>query len=386
MIQHYYWSTTMLHRNKLTLILFLTLSLSLSLCLAHAAPPLAPGVWTRISPPSVVMTAANHVFCQGMAIDPAHSDTIYLCICAYDVLQGGLYKTTDRGATWRRVGKLDEPIHIIIDPKNSQHLCCVDGVRGNTEGFWVSRDGGETWTQPTGFQTATEKPVGARDLYSIAADPADFNHMLVSFHSPWDWKEGNCGVLETRDGGNSWAARNPPPESAHGYGMAIFFLFDPAKHVGDSNTWLFTAQSGGFFRTTDGGATWKKAYDKQMTHGGCQLYRTKTGTLYAGGYQYPVRSDDNGASWRQVKTGLTYSWYIGICGDGTNLFTGCSNENEPMFTSPEDDGITWTPYTYEGTTQKFSAEPFEMAYDARNHIMYAASWHEGLLALKIVKR
>ncbi len=74
---------------------------------------------------------------------------------------------------------------------------------------------------------------------------------------------------------------------------------------------------------------------------------------------------------------------MGICGDGKDLYTGCSNENEPMFTSPEADGLSWKPYTFNGTTQKFSAEPFEMSYDARNHIMYAASWHEGLLALKI---
>jgi hypothetical protein len=122
-----------------------------------------------------------------------------------------------------------------------------------------------------------------------------------------------------------------------------------------------------------------------MTHGGCQLYRTAAGTLFAGAYQYPVRSDDNGASWKQVKAGLTYSWYIGVCGDGTNIYTGCTNANEPMFVTPETDGNNWRAFTFNGETQKFSAEPFEMAYDAKNHIMYAASWYEGLLALKIPK-
>ena len=240
--------------QALAQLLFLYIT-CISIFPALASPPIEPGVWTKISPPDVVMTAANHVFCQGMAVDAAHPATIYLCICAYDVSQGGLYITTDRGSTWRKIGKLDEPIHIVIDPKDPKHLCCVDGVRGNTEGFWVSRDGGETWTQPPGFLSATEKPVGTRDLYSIAADPSDFNHLLVSFHSPWDWKAGACGVLETKDGGNSWAAHNPPAESAHGYGMAIFFLYDPASHLGDSKTWLFTALGGGFFRTTDAGTT-----------------------------------------------------------------------------------------------------------------------------------
>lgn len=46
------------------------------------------------------------------------------------------------------------------------------------------------------------------------------------------------------------------------------------------------------------------------------LYRAMDGTLYSGGYQYPARSTDNGSTWEQVNKGLSYSWYMGICGDG----------------------------------------------------------------------
>lgn len=353
------------------------------LCQGAARPPYAPGVWKNITPEGVTMTADNHVFCQGMAIDPAHPNTLYLCVCAYDVSKGGLYKTMDRGSTWAKVGSLDEPIHIAIDPHNSNHLYCVDGVRGATLGFWVSKDGGATWTMPPGFVSVTQDPVGTRDLYSLAVDPTDFNHVLVSFHSPWK-NSNNCGVLESKDGGGSWIVHNPPAASAGGYGMAAFFLYNPATKQGDKDTWLFTAQQGGFFRTTDAGATWSQAYKLQMTHGGNQLYRTKAGVLYAGAYQYPVRSTDNGASWQAIKQGLVYSWYMGICGDGRNLYTACSNKNEPFFTSPEDDGEKWT--ADQGGAQKFSAEPFEMQYDPRNHILYAASWGEGLLALKVEDR
>jgi hypothetical protein len=118
-----------------------------------------------------------------------------------------------------------------------------------------------------------------------------------------------------------------------------------------------------------------------MTHGGNQLYRTKVGTLYSGAYQYPVRSTDNGASWSPLSKGLFYSWHMGICGDGEFLYTACSNAKEPFFTTPENDGLTWTPY--QGGKQKFAAAPFEMHYDSKNHIVYSASWSEGLLALKV---
>lgn len=357
-----------------------------SICLmgtVHPAPPLTPGEWKNITPPDVVMTADNHVFCQGMAIDPAHPSTLYLCVCAYDVTKGGLYKTTDGGATWVKAGKLDEPIHVVIDPKDSDHLYCVDGVRGATLGFWTSTDGGKTWAHPRGLDAKTQQPIGDLDLYSIAVDPTDFKHILVSLHSPWSgpWKGTmNCGVLESRDGGDTWIVHDPPPASKGGYGMAIFFLYNPATKQGDANTWLFTAQQGGFFRTTDAGATWTQVYNFQMTHGGNQLYRTKDGALYSGGYQYPARSTDNGATWQQIKTGLPYSWYMGVCGDGKNLYIGSSGKDAPFFTSPENDGQAWTPY--KGGAQKFSEMPFEMGYDTVNHIVYSASWGQGLLALK----
>ena len=336
-------------------------------------PDPAVGVWKDITPAGVAMTPDNHVFCQGMAIDPEHPATLYLCVNAYDVAKAGLYKTTDGGARWAKIGHLDEPIHLAIDPDDSDHLYCVDGVRGATQGFWVSKDGGQSWAMPPGFESATREPVGTRDLYSLATDPADFRHVLVSFHSPW-LSSDNCGVLESKDGGDHWIAHDPPAGSAKGYGMAVFFLSDSAS-------WLFTAQAGGFFRTTDAGASWSRVYDLQMTHGGNQLYRTKAGTLYAGGYQYPVRSTDNGASWQPLTRGLVYSWYIGICGDGENLYTGCSNANEPFFTSPEADGLAWT--AYRGGAQRFREGPFELHFDPVHRILYSASWGAGLLSVRV---
>jgi hypothetical protein len=50
-----------------------------------AAPVLTPGVWTKITPAAVTINDTNHVFCQGMAIDPGNPSTLYLGICAYEV-------------------------------------------------------------------------------------------------------------------------------------------------------------------------------------------------------------------------------------------------------------------------------------------------------------
>lgn len=347
---------------------------------ALARPTLAPGVWTDITPAAPKVDPAANVFCQGMALDPSNPDVIYLCVCAFDVAKPvGLYKSVDGGSTWARVGALDEPVHVAVDPKDPLHLYAVDGVRGNTLGFWVSRDGGKTWDKPAGFVQASADPVGTQDLYSLATEPGNFDHVLISYHSPW--KTGNnAGVLESPDGGATWTARNPPAGSAGGYGMAVFFLDYPQYGFGNAKTWLFTAQQGGFFRTTDGGATWSQVYNLQMTHGGNQIYCSVDGVLYSGGYQYPARSLDGGKSWAQVKTGLDYSWYIGIIGDGKTLYTAGSGTDRPFFSSPESDGETWT--AYRGGAQTFSTQPFEMAYDSTNGIVYSSSWG-GLYAMKV---
>jgi photosystem II stability/assembly factor-like uncharacterized protein len=347
---------------------------------ARANPDLVPGVWLDITPKSAQVSIPDNVFLQGLAVDPSQPTTLYLGVCAFDLSKPvGLYKSTDAGSTWKRVGHLDEPLHVAVDPRDSKHLYAVDGVRGNTQGFWISNDGGETWTQPAGFVAASGSPVGTRDLYSLATEPGNFDHVLVSYHSPWAGGD-NAGILESADGGLTWARRDPPAASAGGYGMAVFFLHLPQHTLGDSKTWLFTAQQGGFFRTTDGGATWAQVYGHPMTHGGNQIYCSKTGVLYSGGYQYPARSTDNGKTWTQVKTGLDYSWYMGVSGDGENIYVGNTGPDRPFFVSRETDGLTWTPYR--GGAQKFATQPFEMAYDSANGILYSANWG-GLYALKV---
>jgi hypothetical protein len=191
----------------------------------------------------------------------------------------------------------------------------------------------------------------------------------------------NAGVLESKDGGLTWVAHNPPAGSAGGYGMAVFFLDFPRHSMGDGKTWLFTAQQGGFFRTADGGASWSQVHDNPMTHGGNQIYCSKAGALYSGGYQYPSRSTDNGKTWAQVKTGLDYSWYMGVSGDGNDIYLGNVGPNRPMYISPETDGTTWTPY--QAGAQTFGDQPFEMFFDSTNGIMYSANW-DGLFALKVL--
>jgi len=352
--------------------------------LPSGAPVLTKGTWKDISPAGVNIGVGS-IFTQGMAVDPCNPAILYLTVDAFDSPKGGLFKSLDAGSTWRRIAKvpigvgyIDEPIRVRIDPKNTQHLYVGDGVRGSTQGFWVSTDGGETFTQPKSFidiQSSPEK-LFAYDVYDVAVDPTDFSHVLLSFHSGWGdqnthWNN-NAGVLESKDGGMTWIAH--PPKDGFGQGDAIHFLYKPELGIGDSNTWLFSTQSGTRYRTTDAGKNWTQVGSSGIVHGGGTLYYTKAGVLYASGYPSNVRSTDNGATWTSI--GGTDS--TAIFGDGTNLYTGKVFGPAPILVSPETDGIKWSAYN----SQQFVQGPFELAYDSVNGVVYNAAWLSGMWALK----
>ncbi len=149
-------------RSNYTLsgLTFLLAVAAVSLSSRADEPDLTPGVWKNITPSGVTMTPTNHVFCQGVTLDPAHPSTIYLCVCAYDVDKGGLFKTTDGGSTWARIGKLDEPLHLTVDPKDSKHLYCVDGVPRRHRGVLDFQGRRKYLDLPAGVQSCDAKTRG----------------------------------------------------------------------------------------------------------------------------------------------------------------------------------------------------------------------------------
>jgi len=344
------------------------------------APALTVGAWTNVSPAGVPFN--DGAFTQGMAIDPCDPSTLYLTVCSFDVEgdKAGLYKSTDAGATWERTSLLDEPIRIRIDPHDSNHLYAVDGVRGNSQGFSVSFDGGKTFEHPQAFvDLKTSADMFQYDTYDLAVDPTDFAHVLVSHHSAWGWTDTkwntNSGVLESKDGGVSWLVHEPL--EGWGSGHAINFLYEPTLGLGDSDTWLLGTQGAGMFRTSDAGKTWTKVADIGIQHGGGSVYYDKAGILYASGANKNLRSTDNGLTWTPISDPRGYN---AVFGDGQLLYTAPGFGPTSFFTSPEGEGTTWTPFTPD---QPFDSGPFEMALDRTNGILYAACWGDGLWALKL---
>jgi hypothetical protein len=362
-----------------------------------ASPSLTPGVWQDISPAGVAFDnlqgGHDHVFTQGMALDVCNPATVYVTVAGYndttDALEPGrgLYKTMDSGSTWVHIGPMEQPLDVRVDPRDSQRLYAGDGARGTTNGFWVSRDAGATWSIPQGFLTASQA-VGSSDVYRVEPDPSDFDHVLIAFRSPWHggsdfgFGAGNAGLLESFDGGETFTIHDPDPGWAGGYGYAVFFLYAPDKGIGDPSTWLVGAEHKGYWRTADGGGSWAQVSTNNMDIGGGEVYYTAGGVVYASGTPDIVRSTDNGVTWATISpeplTGGALG-FLGLTGDGAALYTGAHNVPGPMLTASEQDGLTWT--AYDGQT--LEGGPFELVFDRVGRILYSANTNGGLWALKV---
>jgi hypothetical protein len=346
---------------------------------ACKGPALTAGTWVEITPPSLdLKSSSNHSYgANDVQLDPNDACVLYAC---FDMR--GMYKTTDAGASWSKIGNLDSPLHMRIDPKDSKHLYAIQGVRGATMGFWVSTDAGMTWTKPAAFH-AGEGTTWTDDGYWIAVDPTDFKHVLITFHSPWHDPSGS-GVLESTDGAATFIPHKPNGGWG-GAGLAISFLYSPSQGLGDAKTWLLGTQSnGGFYRTTDSGGTWTNVTKQPMMHGGTGTFYASNKVLYSGANNQIMRSTDNGVTWTLVGPKFQDGYYT-VIGDGTNLYAQEANTGgnsvgpQTYVTSKETDGVTWTSYS----SQTFTDGPFAMAFDQAGGIIYSANWQAGIWALKV---
>jgi photosystem II stability/assembly factor-like uncharacterized protein len=122
----------------------------------------------------------------GLAVSPANPDIVYAIIEAADD-KGGVYRSTDRGASWeKRNGYVsNSPQYyqeLVCDPRDADKLYSLDTYTK------ISEDGGKTW-----------RNLGNRyrhvDDHALWIDPADTQHLLIG---------GDGGLYRSHDGGATW--------------------------------------------------------------------------------------------------------------------------------------------------------------------------------------
>ena len=284
----------------------------------------AGGHWSVVSSPSVTV----------LAVDPRNSSTLY------GADGEGLFKSTDGGVRWNASGAgLPCPCYVptlAIDPGNSSVLyAAFTSTSGDVNGgVFKSTDGGATWAGASAglpvYELAGRRPYSAME--ALAIDPADPRTLYAA---PGLILSAGGGVYKSTDGAATWSAVNSGlPDS--------FFIGSLAIDPRNPGT-LYLSSQGALYKSTDGGANWTA---RMAAFSGRKLAvdPQDSATIYAVGQSGVMKSGDGGGSWSVVFPDVTLTGgtvWLAVAGSADGASTIYVGDGlHGIFRSP-DGGLTW---------------------------------------------
>ncbi len=216
---------------------------------AREADAISATRWTYIGPRGVAYS--GFLFANGrvgaLAVDPRsvgdNRDIVYV-----GGTDGGVWKTTDSGATWTALTD-DQPTlsigSLAIDPTAPTTVYAGTGDPNSYPGVGIlkSADGGQTWSHIPG-------PFSGAFIPSLAIHPVNTRILLAG--SP------SLGVFRSTDAGQTWA--NVVPAGV--FAVAFNSTGSQAYAAASGNT---SGTPPAFYKSTDGGITWRTSNGSGVT-------------------------------------------------------------------------------------------------------------------------
>ena len=246
-----------------------------------------------------------------VAIDPKNPNVWYVAASA-----GNLWKTENRGNTWTPI--FDEYGSyslgtVVVDPRDSNVVWLGTGENNNQrsvsfgDGVYKSTDAGKSW-QRMGLEHSEH-------VQNIVIDPRNSNVVYVTAIGPLWASGGDRGLFKTTDGGKTWASvLTVSAETGvtdvildpHNPDVMYAAAYQRRRAVGQL---IGGGPESGLYKSTNAGKTWTR-----LTKGlpavdigriGLGINWRNSRTVYAlvtaqrgeGGF---FRSDDAGASWTRI--------------------------------------------------------------------------------------
>jgi photosystem II stability/assembly factor-like uncharacterized protein len=238
---------------------------------------------------------------------------------------GGVWKTENGGKTWQPITD-SQPIHSVGDvtvaPSNPNIVWVGTGESNNLRssswghGVYKSVDAGRTWVH-MGLRTSQHVP-------RILIHPTNPDIVYVAAMGPLWTSGGERGVYKTTDGGRNWTRVLVTNETTGAHDL----IFDPtnpdviyaATMQRERKAYSFVAggPESGIYKSTNAGASWTRltrglpAGDKGRI--GLDISLSQPRILYAyvhadsGGV---FRSDDGGENWTRQSNRSSLPWFTG---------------------------------------------------------------------------
>jgi photosystem II stability/assembly factor-like uncharacterized protein len=253
--------------------------------------------WTKIG-----LDSTEHI--AKIAIHPANTSIVYVAAPGplwSDSRHRGLYKSTDAGKTWEKILYINEKAgcaDVAIDPANPdivyastwefRRLPYLFNSGGNGSGMYKSMDGGKTWKELTNGLPA--KPFG-RIAFTLA--PSAPNNMVAIVES----KE--TGLYISADGGESWkkqsATLNVISRPFY-FSTIVIDPKDPKRVYRPAFSFSYSSDGGYSFADASGDGGWVHS-----DHHALWINPANTNQLYLGTDGGVYISLDKGATWMFVQ-------------------------------------------------------------------------------------
>lgn len=285
---------------------------------------------------------------------PTQPRTFYM-----GVASGGVFKTTDAGARWTPITDGKVPVgstgSIAVaesDPNVIYLGTGSDGLRSNVStgrGVYKSTDAGQTWSFAGLYNNGQ---TGALRIH-----PRDPNTVWVASVGDLFKRNAERGVFKTSDGGKTWRQVLRISDST---GAADVELNPADPNIvyawmsrAERKPWTIIsgAREGGFYKSTDGGETWRKVTaglpSGLIGKGNIAVTAANPNRVYALVEALPdpgfYRSEDAGETWARIAPAANMLtrpfYYTTLTADPTNANTVYGG-SEGFFKSV-DGGATW---------------------------------------------
>ena len=287
----------------------------------------------------VGLAESEHI--AAIAIDPQHTDTVYVAALGHLWSSGGergVYRTRDGGKTWERVLFVDQNTgcaDIAVDPNDPRivyaamwqfrRLPWSFNSGGPGSGLYRSNDGGATWTR-----LGQGLPEGVLGRIAIAIAPTRPGRVWVTVEA----KKG--ALLRSEDHGDHWATLN---DGTNIISRPFYF----ARLVADPKDPNKLYKPGfGLSASDDGGATFSGI--AQSTHGdhhALWIHPEHPAEMFLGTDGGVYESEDAGNHWRFLG-GIPVGQFYHVSGDGAwpyNVYGGLQDNGTWMAPSHHGDGI-----------------------------------------------